>query len=117
MTKQLHKLINVVKIQDLDPEPWSPRELMLVKVSAEGDKRAEIMQIAEIFRAKIVDVGRDALIDLQVTGEPDKLDAFVELLQPFGMVELVRTGTIAIGRGASEPTTGERPSGTMAVRS
>ncbi len=98
VTKQLHKLINVLKIVDLDPGASVERELLLVKVRAEAEARSEIMQIVEIFRAKIVDVSREVLI-VEMTGTRDKVSAFVELLAPFGVVELMRTGHVAIGRG------------------
>ena len=73
-------------------------ELMLVKVAAEGDKRTDVLQIAEIFKAKIVDVERRSLV-LRVVGATDKLEALLELLQPIGVLEVMRTGVIAIGRG------------------
>ncbi len=98
VTKQLHKLINVIKIRDLDPDLTISAELMLVKVRAEGDKRSEALQIAEIFRAKIVDVDRNTLT-LRVVGTTEKSEALLELLQPLGIVEIVRTGPIAIARG------------------
>lgn len=98
--KQLHKLINVVKIRDLDPQSMVACELMLIKVNAEGVKRSEVLQIAEIFNTKIVDVEKRSLT-LQATGENDKLEALYELLKPIGILEVVRTGTIAIGRGRS----------------
>ncbi len=98
VTKQLHKLINVVKIRDLDPAGMVAEELMLVKVSAEGDKRAEVLQIAEVFNAKIVDVERRSVV-LRVVGSSQKLEALLELLKPVGILEIVRTGSIAIGRG------------------
>jgi acetolactate synthase-1/3 small subunit len=98
VTKQLHKLINVLKIVDLDPGASVERELLLVKVRADGEARSEIMQMVEIFRAKIVDVSREVLI-VEMTGTRDKVSAFVELLAPFGVVELVRTGHVAISRG------------------
>jgi acetolactate synthase-1/3 small subunit len=98
VTKQLHKLINVVKIRDLDPTGMVAEELMLVKVSAEGDKRAEVLQIAEVFNAKIVDVERRSVV-LRVVGSSQKLEALLELLKPVGILEIVRTGSIAIGRG------------------
>jgi acetolactate synthase-1/3 small subunit len=97
VTKQLHKLINVLKIVDLDPGASVERELLLVKVRADGEARSEIMQMVEIFRAKIVDVSREVLI-VEMTGTRDKVSAFVELLAPFGVVELVRTGHVAISR-------------------
>jgi acetolactate synthase-1/3 small subunit len=104
--KQLHKLINVVKIRDLEPQSMVACELMLLKVNAEGGKRSEVLQIAEIFKTKIVDVERRS-VTLQATGETDKLEALYELLRPIGILEVVRTGTIAIGRGR----TGEMAAG------
>lgn len=98
VTKQLHKLINVLKIIDLDPTASVERELMLIKVRADAEARAEIMQMVEIFRAKIVDVSSEVLI-IEMTGTRDKVSAFVELLAPFGVVELTRTGHIAMSRG------------------
>ncbi len=98
VTKQLHKLINVVKIRDLDPESMVARELALIRVAAEGDKRTEVLQLADIFKAKVVDVDRKTLV-LEVTASPDTLAALLSLLQPLGLIEIVRTGTVAIGRG------------------
>jgi len=98
VTKQLHKLINVVKIRDLDPAGSVSAELMLVRVAAEGDKRTDALQIAEIFKAKIVDVERRSVV-LRVVGATDKLEALLEMLQPLGIIEITRTGMIAIGRG------------------
>jgi len=98
VTKQLHKLINVLKITDLDPAGSVERELLLVKVKADATTRSAIMQIVEIFRAKIVDVGPDVLI-IEMTGTREKVSALMELLAPFGVVELMRTGRIAMSRG------------------
>ncbi|HMK91423.1 MAG TPA: acetolactate synthase small subunit [Thermoleophilia bacterium] len=98
VTKQLHKLINVVKIRDLQPENSVAAELILIKVAAEGDKRAEVLQIAEIFGAKVVDVERRSIV-VRAVGTNDKLERLLELFQPLGVLEVVRTGTIAIGRG------------------
>jgi acetolactate synthase-1/3 small subunit len=101
VTKQLHKLINVLKIRDLEPEEALARELALFKVSADGVGRSEVMQICEIFRAKIVDVSKRSLV-IEVTGTHDKIEAFEGLVRPFGLVEMARTGEIAIARGRSE---------------
>jgi acetolactate synthase-1/3 small subunit len=98
VTKQLHKLINVLKIRDLQPGSAVSAELLLVRVAGEGEKRSEVLQIAEIFHAKIVDVDRRS-VTLRVVGASDKLEALLELLQPLGVLEVVRTGTIAMGRG------------------
>ena len=98
VTKQLHKLINVLKIRDLEPGNAVSAELLLVRVAGDGDKRTEALQIAEIFKAKIVDVDRRALT-LRVVGTSDKIEAMLALLQPLGVLEVVRTGTVAMGRG------------------
>ena len=101
VTKQLHKLVNVLKIRDLEPEETLARELALFKVSADGVARAEVMQICEIFRAKIVDVTRRSVV-AEITGTCDKIDAFEQLVRPFGLIEMARTGEIAIARGRTE---------------
>jgi acetolactate synthase-1/3 small subunit len=101
VTKQLHKLVNVIKIRDLEPEETLARELALFKVSADGATRAEVMQICEIFRAKIVDVTKRSLI-IEVTGTYEKIEAFERLVRPFGLIEMARTGEIAISRGRGE---------------
>ena len=101
VTKQLHKLVNVLKIRDLEPAETLARELAIFKVSADGAARAEVMQICEIFRAKIVDISKRSLI-IEVTGTFDKVDAFERLIRPFGLIEMARTGEIAISRGRSE---------------
>jgi acetolactate synthase-1/3 small subunit len=98
VTKQLHKLVNVIKITDLQPGESIERELLLAKVKADATSRSEIMQIVEIFRAKIVDVGSEVLI-IEMTGTREKVSALMELLAPFGVVELMRTGRLAMGRG------------------
>src|SRR6476469_11083143 len=95
VTKQLHKLVNVIKIRDLEPQETIAREMALFKVSADGQSRGEIMQLAEIFRARIIDVsGRT--VTIEVTGTADKIEAFESMVRPFGLVEMVRTGEIAI---------------------
>ena len=101
VTKQLHKLVNVLKIRDLEPAETLARELAMFKISADGATRTEVMQICEIFRAKIVDVTKRS-VTVEVTGTCDKVDAFERLIRPFGLVEMARTGEIAIARGRSE---------------
>ena len=101
VTKQLHKLVNVLKIRDLEPDETLARELALFKVSADGVGRAEVMQICEIFRAKIVDVTKRSLV-IEVTGTQDKVEAFERLVRPFGLIEMARTGEIAIASGRGE---------------
>ena len=101
VTKQLHKLVNVLKIRDLEPTDTVARELALFKVSADGAQRGELMQIAEIFRGKVVDVTKRAVI-LEITGTTEKIAAFESMVRPFGLIEMMRTGEIAISRGRSE---------------
>jgi acetolactate synthase-1/3 small subunit len=96
--KQLHKLIDVIKVTDLSEEDHVEREMILVRVNAEPLARAEILRSADIFRAKVVDV-TPGTYTLELTGDEPKLDAFIELLRPFGIQELVRTGKVAIARG------------------
>ena len=98
VTKQLHKLINVIKITDLDPVNSVARELALIKVKSDAKNRGEVMQIAEIFRARILDVSKKTMT-LEVTGSNEKIEAMEKLLWPLGVVEVVRTGRIAIERG------------------
>ena len=95
VTKQLHKLVNVLKIRDMEPEETVAREMALFKVSSAVENRAEIIQFAEIFRAKIVDVARRTMT-IEVTGSADKIEAFERMVRPHGLVEMVRTGEIAI---------------------
>ena len=96
--KQLHKLINVITVNDLTGTNFIQRELALIKVSAKNDNREEIMRIVNIFRYKIVDVSQDSYI-IQATAKGDKLDAFIKLLTPMGIKEIVKTGSIALYRG------------------
>jgi acetolactate synthase-1/3 small subunit len=101
VTKQLHKLVNVIKIRDLEPQDTVARELALFKIAADGATRGEVMQIVEIFRGKVIDVTRRSVI-AEVTGTWDKIEAFERMVRPFGMVEMARTGEIAISRGRGE---------------
>jgi len=101
VTKQLHKLVNVLKIRDLEPTDTVARELALFKVSADGASRGEVMQIAEIFRGKVVDVTKRSII-VEITGTTDKIEAFERMVRPFGLIEMMRTGEIAISRGRGE---------------
>jgi len=95
VTKQLHKLIPVIRVVELHPSDAVERELMLVTVKATSEARSQITELASIFEARIEDVGYDALTIL-VAGRPDKLDAMTDLLTPFGIVELQRTGRVAL---------------------
>jgi acetolactate synthase-1/3 small subunit len=98
VTKQLNKLIDVIKIRELDPNDSVTRELALIKVNANSSTRSEIIQIVDIFRAKIVDVSKNTLT-IEMTGSADKIAAFEEMLRQFGIKEMVRTGVVAIERG------------------
>jgi acetolactate synthase-1/3 small subunit len=98
ITKQLYKLINVIKISILSSESSVQRELMMIKMNSEGQKRSEIVQIVNIFKANIIDVSHKNLI-VSITGDEDKNNAFLELLKPFGIVEMTRTGPTALERG------------------
>jgi acetolactate synthase-1/3 small subunit len=101
VTKQLHKLVNVLKIRDLEPRETLARELALFKISADGTARAEVMQICDIFRARVVDVSKRSVV-VEITGTCDKVEAFESLVRPFGLIEMARTGEIAISRGRAE---------------
>ena len=101
VTKQLHKLVNVIKIRDLEPEHTIAREMALFRVSASIESRAEIMQFAEIFDAKIVDVSRRTLT-IEVTGSQEKVDSFERMLRPHGLIEMARTGEVAITKARPE---------------
>src|SRR5205823_12522175 len=98
VTKQLHKLVNVIKIRDLEPAETVARELALFKVAADADTRGQIMQFTDIFRGKVVDVSKRA-VTVEITGTDDKIEAFERMVRPFGLIEMVRTGEIAISRG------------------
>ncbi|MCA0757470.1 acetolactate synthase small subunit [Paenibacillus sp. N4] len=101
VTKQLYKLIDVIKVVDLSSNPMVARELALIKVSAEPASRPEILGVVETFRAAVVDIGTHSLI-VQVVGDTEKIDAMVELLKPYGIRELSRTGATALNRGNSK---------------
>src|SRR5918911_1441993 len=100
VTKQMHKLVNVIKIRDLEPTESVARELALFKISSDADSRGQIMEYAEIFRGRVVDVSKRSMT-VEVTGTDDKIEAFERMIRPFGLVEMVRTGEIAISRGRS----------------
>ncbi|MFC4533670.1 acetolactate synthase small subunit [Sphaerisporangium dianthi] len=103
VTKQLNKLVNVIKIVELDPSQSVQRELTLIKVRADAETRSNVLELVQLFRARCVDVATDA-VTIEVTGTPDKLDAFIKVLEPFGIKELVQSGMVAIGRGARSIT-------------
>jgi acetolactate synthase-1/3 small subunit len=101
VTKQLHKLVNVIKIRDMEPGETIAREMALFRVNAAVENRGEIMQFAEIFGADIVDVSRRTMT-IEVTGTQDKIDAFERMIRPHGLVEMARTGEVAITRSRPE---------------
>jgi len=101
VTKQLYKLVEVIKIVDITEERAVERELVLIKVKADANVRADIVQIVDIFRARIVDIGRNSLI-IEATGDSGKIDAIEDSLKPFGIIELVRTGKVAMVRGGAK---------------
>ena len=99
VTKQLNKLVEVIKIVELDPVVSVQRELLLVKVGADQASRSHILETVQLFRAKVVDVSPDA-VTIEATGNADKLEAFLRVLEPYGIRELVQSGMVAMGRGA-----------------
>ena len=98
VTKQLNKLVNVLKIVELDGSSSVQRELVLVKVRADADARSRVLEIVELFRAKVIDVAPESVV-IEATGNSDKLGALLKVLEPFGIKELVQSGMVGIGRG------------------
>ncbi len=96
----LYKLVNVLRVDDVTDEPSVERDLALVKVAVNTANRTEVMQLADVFRARIVDVTNDSLI-IEITGTEDKIEGLIEVLRPFGIIEMVRTGLVAMSRGAA----------------
>jgi len=107
VTKNLHKLIDVIKVSDISNQNVVSRELALVRVKSNVQTRSEIMQIVDIFRANIVDVAPESLI-VEVAGDEEKIDSLHDLLKPFGVVELMRTGSIALNRGVGSVRSEDR---------
>ena len=105
--KQLDKIIDVIKVTEISSDEMVNRELALIKVKANSTTRSEIMQIVDIFRANIVDVGADS-VTVEVTGNEDKIDSLYNLLRGFGIKELARTGRLAMTRGGANPLKGEK---------
>ena len=103
VTKQLNKLINVLKIVELDPSSSVQRELVLVKVRADAETRSQVLETVQLFRAKVVDVAPEA-VTIEAAGNRDKLEALIRVLEPFGIKELVQSGMVAVGRGARSIT-------------
>ncbi|MFC2091419.1 acetolactate synthase small subunit [Elusimicrobiota bacterium] len=98
VTKQLNKLPDVIKVRDFLNTEYVERDLALVKVAADNKSRPEILEVASIFRTKVVDVSQDSLT-IEMTGDEDKIKAFVDLMRPYNIVEMARTGVIALERG------------------
>ncbi len=103
VTKQLNKLVNVLKVAELESVASVQRELILVKVRADGASRSQVLEVVELFRAKVVDVAPDALT-IEATGHADKISALLKVLEPYGIRELVQSGLVALGRGSRSMT-------------
>lgn len=103
VTKQLNKLVNVIKIVELDDTASVQRELVFVKVKANAQMRSDVLEIISLFRARVVDVAPDSLI-VEITGTRDKIDAMLEVLSPYGILELAQSGMVAVGRGNKRMT-------------
>lgn len=99
MINQLRKLFNVKKVELLEEDSSIKRELMLIKVKNSGDTRQDVLSAVDIFRSKIIDYSKDALC-IEITGDPAKIDAFVEIMKPYGIIEMCRTGIVALERGS-----------------
>jgi acetolactate synthase-1/3 small subunit len=113
----LYKLVNVLAVEDVSHSPTVVRELGLIKVRANADVRPAVMQLCEVFRARVMDVTPEALV-VEITGTPDKLDGLIEMLRPYGLLELVRTGAVAMTRGhetaEGDDSTSSKPKTTSA---
>jgi acetolactate synthase-1/3 small subunit len=103
VTKQLNKLVNVIKIVELDPSQAVQREHLLVKVKVDNVSRSQILEAVTLFRARVVDVAMDALV-IEVTGDSGKVQAFLRILEPYGIKEIAQSGLLAIGRGSKSIT-------------
>jgi acetolactate synthase-1/3 small subunit len=103
VTKQLNKLVEVIKIVELEPSSSVQRELLLVKVGADKATRSHVLETVQLFRAKVVDVAPDA-VTIEATGSTDKLEALLRVLEPYGVRELVQSGAVAVGRGSRSMT-------------
>jgi acetolactate synthase-1/3 small subunit len=98
LEKNLYKLIDVIQVEHLTEKPAIYRDLALIKVAVSGENRREVHELADIFRARIIDVSQESMV-IEVTGEEEKIESFTDLLRPFGIIEMVRTGVVAMGRG------------------
>jgi len=100
----LYKLVNVLSVEDISQQPSVSRDLALIKVGVGPDRRAEVLQLIEVFRARVVDIGPDALV-AEITGSQDKIEGLTAVLAPFGILEMVQTGTVAMTRGVGGAAT------------
>jgi acetolactate synthase I/III small subunit len=103
VTKQLNKLVNVLKIVELDEKQAVQRELLLVKVRADESNRRDVLQVVDLFKARVADVGPEAII-IELAGRPEKLEAMLKMLEPYGIREMVQSGMVALGRGPRSMT-------------
>lgn len=104
--KQLDKIVTVVRVDDISAENFVERDLMLIKVTCAADKRPEVFQLTESFRGRVIDIQHDNVM-MEISGTEGKVEAFIELMRPYGILELARTGQIALVRGAAKPPTAE----------
>lgn len=104
----LYKLVNVIRVDNITPHPSVFRDLALIKVAATEASRGAIMQLVDVFRARVIDVSPDSLI-IEITGTEDKIDGLVEMLRPYGVLEMARTGRVAMSRGAGAPAAAAAP--------
>jgi len=112
----LYKLVNVIRVENITPQPSVLRDLAMIKVAATEASRGAIMQLVDVFRARVVDVSPDSLI-IEITGTQDKIDGLVEMLRPYGVLEMARTGCVAMARGSNVPVlaAADRPVDSSAV--
>ncbi len=109
LTAYLYKLVNVIQVVDLSNAPSVSRDLVLVKVQATPEARTQILQLVDVFRARIVDVAANSFI-IEITGDEEKIEGFIDVLRPWGIIEMVRTGVVAMARGSFNPTISENGS-------
>lgn len=105
VTSYLYKLVNVIQVEDVTEKPAVNRDLAMIKVGVSPNNRTEIIQLVDVFRARIIDVANDSLI-IEITGDEEKIDGFIEVLRPYGIVEMARTGIVSMLRGAATPVNG-----------
>ena len=103
----LYKLVNVLQVEDLTELPTVSRDLAMVKIQARSESRNEVMQLVDVFRARIVDINNDSLI-IEITGTEDKIESFVDVLMPYGIIEMAQTGSVAMQRGPAALSNGQK---------